>query len=455
MYWPDSNRYLRSKNPRRDNTADTARPSGGTRHVLARAGTVTLLHLVAATPRCVSMLIFFFGAQLLVPGVGFADSLQLRFEDLKTQYLKLRNTDIEVKKRSDWEQVAEDMISIARENPGFKGGASALLDAATLYETIFKVKNDEDALERAISTLDELVMKHPHDPLTDDGLLRQADLLINYQKDRRSGELALHKIISDFPDSELVKVARARLAAKDDHEQPTPNASLLFKLPSGSGGVVIDPGHGGEDYGAKGVAGLLEKDVTLAVAFELEKLLKERGIRVTLTRRDDSFVPLASRTKFANEQEADLFVSLHVNASPKGKLSGLEVYYLDNTNDNASQALAERENQVPDGEDSEGDLQFMLSDLIQTGKMEDSIRLARAVESRLAGDLKGIWKPFKRLGVKKAPFYVLVGAHMPCILVEMFFIDHESDGSKLTSPKYRSELAASLSRGIAQFLVKS
>jgi len=215
--------------------------------------------------------------------------------------------------------------------------------------------------------------------------------------------------------------------------------------------VVLDPGHGGDDSGAVGVGGLLEKDITLDVALRIRKLLEPLGISVLLTRDRDVFVPLARRTALANRRGAHVFLSLHNNASPSHEAHGLETYYLDNTDDQASRKLAERENSIVSGGDLD-DLSFILSDLIQSGKIEDSIRLSRIVDDSLSARvLKG--RPnLRSLGVKRAPFFVLVGAHMPCALVEMFFVDHPGDGGNLSKDTFRDALARAISAGIVRFV---
>ncbi|MBI2357900.1 MAG: N-acetylmuramoyl-L-alanine amidase, partial [Deltaproteobacteria bacterium] len=184
--------------------------------------------------------------------------------------------------------------------------------------------------------------------------------------------------------------------------------------------IVLDPGHGGKDPGAIGIGGVAEKDIVLSLAKKLAKKLKqEMGVEVVLTRQDDTFIPLEDRTAIANAEEADLFVSLHVNASPNPNLRGIETYYLDNTNDEASIRLAARENATSRRNIS--DLQFILSDLTQNSKLEDSITLAHRVHSSLVSHMGRRYRDLKDLGVKKALFYVLVGARMPSVLLETFF----------------------------------
>jgi N-acetylmuramoyl-L-alanine amidase len=218
--------------------------------------------------------------------------------------------------------------------------------------------------------------------------------------------------------------------------------------------IVLDPGHGGSDAGAVGPAGDKEKEITLDIARRVKLLLEKKyGYRVALTRVGDDFVPLARRTSYANKKNAVAFVSLHINASAAHDADGLEVYYLDNANDEASRRLAERENGIAHGE-SLDDLSFMLSDLIQTGKLEDSIALSRSVEGTIRGNVVKSYRDVRSLGVKKGPFFVLVGAHMPCSLVEMFFIDNPTDAKRLRQEQFRAALAVGIADGIRSFLDK-
>jgi N-acetylmuramoyl-L-alanine amidase len=214
--------------------------------------------------------------------------------------------------------------------------------------------------------------------------------------------------------------------------------------------IVLDPGHGGKDPGAIGAGGVAEKDIVLSVAKKLAaKLRKDMGIEVVLTRTDDRFIPLEDRTAVANTQDADLFISLHMNASPNGDARGVETYYLDNTTDEASIRLAARENATSRKKVS--DLQFILSDMTQNMKLEDSVTLAHRLQGALVGTMGGHLREIKDIGVKKALFYVLVGARMPSVLVEMFFITNRDEGRAMSHSKFQDSVADSLYDGIQQY----
>jgi N-acetylmuramoyl-L-alanine amidase len=212
----------------------------------------------------------------------------------------------------------------------------------------------------------------------------------------------------------------------------------------------LDPGHGGKDPGAIGVGGIAEKDIVLSVAKKLARKLKtELGVQVFLTRNDDHFVPLEERAAMANGEDADLFISLHVNASPNSETRGIETYYLDNTTDEAALRLAARENRTSRRNIS--DLQFILSDMMQNMKLEDSITLAHRVQGALVGGMTKVMGDVKDLGVKKALFHVLVGARMPSVLVEMFFISNRVEAQAMSQDSYQDALVEGLYEGIQKF----
>ncbi|MCY4389605.1 MAG: N-acetylmuramoyl-L-alanine amidase [Desulfurellaceae bacterium] len=214
--------------------------------------------------------------------------------------------------------------------------------------------------------------------------------------------------------------------------------------------IMIDPGHGGRDPGAVGVDGLKEKTVVLAISKRLGKKLESRlPVKVLYTREKDVFVPLPERTAQANATKADLFISIHANASENPRLQGVETYYLNNTNDRATIRLANLEN----GLASPGsELSFILSDLYHTVNEPESIALAHTLQNSMMTQVSKRHAQARNLGVKKGPFYVLVGAHMPCVLAEVSFLTHRVQGRLLRSSAYREAIAEGLFQGIARFI---
>jgi N-acetylmuramoyl-L-alanine amidase len=225
--------------------------------------------------------------------------------------------------------------------------------------------------------------------------------------------------------------------------------------PAESGGlrtVVIDPGHGGAEVGAKGPAGTLEKDVTLAIGRKLRSALANGlGIQAFLTRDKDQEVALDDRTAFANNYKADLFVSIHANASPARGARGSEVYFLSyQASDEESRRLATSEGGeiVPGASGGAGtsDLSLILWDMAQAEHLEESSALATRINEELA-EVTGS----QGRGIKQAPFRVLVGAGMPAVLVEIAFISNSEDEKLLRSDEYQNKVTAALVRGIARY----
>lgn len=233
--------------------------------------------------------------------------------------------------------------------------------------------------------------------------------------------------------------------SKSKHEQ----LSLAQQLGLGVKTIVIDPGHGGKDPGAMAF-GLKEKDIVLKVAQKLAKHLKQTtSYQVVLTRTKDVFIPLEKRTAMANAHKADLFISIHVNAHADQTSSGIETYFLNLATDADAMRVAALEN--ASSNHSIGELQDILSSLMNNSKIDESSRLARFVQSNLINGLKSTYKP-RDLGVKQAPFYVLIGAEMPAILAELSFITNPAECKLLQDDTHLEKLAKQLAGGIVAYI---
>jgi N-acetylmuramoyl-L-alanine amidase len=227
--------------------------------------------------------------------------------------------------------------------------------------------------------------------------------------------------------------------------------SLIRTLGLRIGKIVIDPGHGGHDTGTIGPNGLLEKDLVLDVSKRLGKLLEARlGAEVVFTRRDDTFIPLETRTSIANQEEADLFVSVHANSSRDQDARGVETYYLNFTSSPEALEVAARENAEADK--SIHELQDLVKKIALKEKIEESREFASDVQQSLHTGLAAKSSGVRDRGVKKAPFVVLIGANMPSILAEISFISNPSDEKRLKSADYRQRIAESLYRGISRYV---
>jgi len=237
--------------------------------------------------------------------------------------------------------------------------------------------------------------------------------------------------------------------ARESRTAPLPPTATAA---AGEPVVVIDPGHGGYDSGTEVGAPLLEKDLALQIAIRLQAELERRRVRAILTRTGDYFVTLADRTAFANRAGADLFISIHLNSSPDAGTAGIETYYLNNTTDRATIRLAAMEN-ASEGAYSTaagGDLKYILSDMRQQYKANESVALASMIEAQTAADLSAsLGVRVSALGTMRGPFYVLVGARMPAVLVECGFLSNRDEAARLASARYQEILA----QGIAEAAV--
>ena len=229
-------------------------------------------------------------------------------------------------------------------------------------------------------------------------------------------------------------------------------ARVIPPPPSSITTIAIDPGHGGRDPGAVGRHGLHEKDVTLDIALRLRRLIQERlGIRVVMTRTEDVFVPLEERTAIANRAKADFFISIHVNAAPKSRAQGFEAYYLSREpSDSIARASAIRENLPVDlgglqAREQEA-LQAILWDMANTLYLRESRELAQMLLEEFDTVLK-----VDNRGVKSAPFFVLMGAAMPAVLLEVAFISNLAEEKKLQTQAYKNQIAQALFKGVVRF----
>lgn len=249
------------------------------------------------------------------------------------------------------------------------------------------------------------------------------------------------------------KKARKIPEPKIHSARPTANGerSLVRALGLKIGTIVVDAGHGGHDTGTIGPSGLLEKDLTLDVALRLGKMLENRlGANVIYTRDDDTFIPLETRTAIANQQQADLFISIHANSSNDSSARGVETYYLNFTSSTDALEVAARENAVSDK--SIHELQDLVKKIALKDKIEESREFASDVQKSLHSGLAAKAPAIRDRGVKKAPFIVLIGANMPSILAEISFLSNPTDEHRLQTPEYRQKVAESLYKGISRYV---
>ena len=261
-------------------------------------------------------------------------------------------------------------------------------------------------------------------------------IIVDVKGDRRQEISSSKKEVIETAKPEAAPVEKAKPAA--------------FK-PGRIRRIVIDPGHGGHDPGAMSPSGTKEKDIVLQIGLNLaQKVREELGIDAVMTRSTDVFIELQERTAIANKVGADLFVSIHANASLNRAANGIETYYLNLAKTEKAAQLAAKENGTTLEKVSM--LQAVLFDLMANYKLNDSAHLADEVQKALHKKAQTGYAAVKNLGVKQGPFYVLVGATMPSILVETAFLSNEKDEQKLKDPQYQDLTADGILAGIRGYV---
>jgi N-acetylmuramoyl-L-alanine amidase len=284
----------------------------------------------------------------------------------------------------------------------------------------------------------------------DDGLVDDARL-------ERAGADALLRVVFEGGAAELRVTTLAdppRLVL--DFNRPQEVAARERQACTSLRTLVLDAGHGGHDSGAVGPAGLMEKELVLDVTKRVSRLLEEKlGVKVLLSRDGDHFVPLRDRTSYANRERADLFVSIHANAHRVVASEGVETYFLSSeATDNASRQVASLENSVVQLEKPSAGraasrtdvVKTILWDLAQSEFQWESSRLAETVLDSMTQALK-----IPNRGVKQAGFYVLGGAAMPAILIEIGFVSNPKEERRLKETRYRDEIARAILAGLSEY----
>jgi N-acetylmuramoyl-L-alanine amidase len=221
--------------------------------------------------------------------------------------------------------------------------------------------------------------------------------------------------------------------------------------------IVIDPGHGGKDAGAVGNNRRYEKVVVFKVSKYLHDILKERGYEVYLTRKSDKFVELKDRTKLSNDKNADIFVSIHVNAIGKEKahtLQGIETFFLSPARSERAKRVAALENKA-DMNSMNNNSQMTFLTVLNQSKITASNKLAIDIQQNLLYGARQIYKDVVDGGVREGPFWVLVGAQMPSVLVELGYISHPKEVQRLFTTRYQKQLAHGLANGIEAYFAKN
>jgi N-acetylmuramoyl-L-alanine amidase len=333
-----------------------------------------------------------------------------------------------------------------------KDAEAAKSTAPPVKKVIVEADDDDD--DAASSTTAKSQVRTPHSSSRTKG---KSDKAGAAEDDESPAETAMNDVSS--PTRLKGKLSSRVNASKKDSDldirvaKPTARGdrSLIRTLGLKIGKIVIDPGHGGHDTGTIGPNGMQEKDLVLEVGRRLGKMLETRlGAEVVYTRKNDTFIPLETRTAIANQQRADLFISIHANSSQDSAARGVETYYLNFTSSPDALEVAARENAV--SEKSIYELQDLVKKIALKEKIEESREFAADVQQSLHSGLAAKNPGIRNRGVKKAPFIVLIGANMPSILAEISFVSNPGDEHRLETSEYRQRIADSLYHGIAKYV---
>ena len=250
----------------------------------------------------------------------------------------------------------------------------------------------------------------------------------------------------------IIDIFPSKLPALPQPPQPAKSgSSIIRQLGLGIQRIVIDPGHGGKDPGCVGKSGVREKKIVLDVAARLKKILESKeNVEVIMTRESDIFLDPESRTVVANQKQADLFISIHANANRSRKLSGIESFYLNFSQDPSVIETAARENATSTKNISE--MKDIIEKIVQNSKIVESKELAESIQNSLVKHLSQTYSNVKSLGVKGGPFWVLIGGEMPSVLVEISHLSNPTEEKRLESPQYRQHVAQGIYEGIVEYM---
>ncbi|MFQ5720876.1 MAG: N-acetylmuramoyl-L-alanine amidase [Candidatus Aminicenantales bacterium] len=227
--------------------------------------------------------------------------------------------------------------------------------------------------------------------------------------------------------------------------------SLVRQLGLGIERIIIDPGHGGSDPGCIGQRGLQEKQIVLDVCQRLKRLLSQHNSwQVVLTRESDILIPVENRTVIANQKQGDIFISIHANANPSRKRSGVETFYLNFSQDPSVNAIAARENATSTKNISQ--MKDIIKKIVQNSKIVESKELAEKIQKNLVKTLSQKYENVKNLGVKGGPFWVLIGGNMPSVLVEISHLSNPQEEARLKTSSYRQLIAQGIYQGILDYI---
>ena len=364
--------------------------------------------------------------------------------------------------REPWENLQGDFMQVYQSRPNATVSAAALFRAGVSARSLADCSHLAADYRTARTLLLRVPEEFPGSALADDALLQAAQISAKELKDRTEAVRLLARLEKEYPRGDMRPQATAMRqqlapAAADgrlaDASAGKGKAVRVNNVVAGQPGlsvqrVFIDAGHGGRDPGTIH-NDVIERNITLDIALRLGRLLEDNGLEVIYSRRKDVAVSLRDRTGKANQAGADLFVSIHVNAHEDRGINGFETYYLDISRDPRAVRVASQENARNDR--NLGEVQKILSDGMLTARQYESRRLATDIQKQSLARLKRRGYTVRDNGTRAAPFIVLLGARMPCVLVEVGYCSNPHEARNLLDARYRMILAEGLAEGILSY----
>lgn len=361
-----------------------------------------------------------------------------------------------------WQSCADAFRNSYRFNPNWRLRSAALYRCGAALEGKAKVTKATADARNAASTYEELARNHPDQALADDALYRAAILYNERLNEPDKAAAALERILTHYKASDHAKAAAEykkslkKGGIKPKTKDPEPKAisptkmgrTLAAQLGLSVQTVVIDAGHGGKDPGAMHNK-VVERDVTLDIARRMKPLLEKAGLRVRLTREGNRTLTLSDRVVLGRKYKGDLFVSIHVNACPNPAISGIETYILDFARTSSVSRLAMVENA---GSGRLRDMDKVVKSIVTRARINESLELGQEIQKHSVRYMKNNGYRLLSGGVKGAPFFVLVGATMPSVLVEVGYCTNKNEAENLNTTKYRQLLAQGVSNGILSYI---
>ncbi len=353
-----------------------------------------------------------------------------------------------------WQNCANAFRNSYQANPNWRLRTAALYRCGVALEGRAGVTKSAADAKSAASVYEELARKYPNQALADDALFRAAVIHNEKLKDSARAEDLLDRILKEYKTSDHAKAAAEyKKSLKKGGSGPKAKTSaktgmtLAAQLGLSVQTVVIDAGHGGKDPGSMNNK-VVERDVTLDIARRMKPILEKAGFRVRLTREGNRTLTLSERVILGRKYKGDLFVSIHVNACGNPAISGMETYVLDFARTSSVSRLAMVENA---GSGRLRDLDKTVKSMVMRARVNESLELGQEIQKHSVRHMKNNGFSLYSGGVKGAPFFVLVGASMPSVLVEVGYCTNKKEAENLNSAKYRQLLAQGVSNGILSY----